>query len=69
MLVPPERLNPTRAWVVGAYAIPTCGLWALSFALPWWLWLVIVALVGAGVQRASAIARAIVKATSEETSE
>ena len=51
-----ERLNPTRAWVVAAYAISICGVWALSFVVPWWGWLLLVVLVSTGLKSAAKLA-------------
>lgn len=64
LVVPLERLNPTRAWVVGAYSIPMCGVWGLAFIVPWWVWSLAVILMVAGLVKASMIADAIVTAES-----
>ena len=55
-VVLPERLNPTRAWVIISFAVPVCGVWALSFIVPWWGWLLVVVAVTAGAKRLTAIA-------------
>lgn len=59
--MPPERLNPTRAWVVAAFAIPVCGFWSLSFVVPWWGWILLVTLGSAGLKSAGGVAANVVE--------
>ncbi|CAN0257168.1 unnamed protein product, partial [Ectocarpus sp. 12 AP-2014] len=56
IIVLPERLNPTRAWVVASYAIPICGVWALSFVVPWWGWFLGSVAVLAAARKAAQLA-------------
>lgn len=56
-----KRLNPTRAWVVAAYAISICGVWALSFVVPWWGWLLLVVLVSTGLKNAAKLALEVIR--------
>ncbi|CAM9671717.1 unnamed protein product, partial [Ectocarpus sp. 8 AP-2014] len=58
IIVLPERLNPTRAWVVVSYAIPICGVWALSFIVPWWGWFLGSVAVLAAARKAAQLAAA-----------
>lgn len=59
--MPPERRNPARAWVIAAFAVPVCGIWSLSFVVPWWGWVLLVTLGSAGLKRAEGVAANIVK--------
>ncbi|CAN0053743.1 unnamed protein product, partial [Choristocarpus tenellus] len=45
LVAPPERINGTRMWVVASYALSTCGVWLLSYVVPWWGWLALAAVV------------------------
>ncbi|CAM9264472.1 unnamed protein product, partial [Ectocarpus sp. 6 AP-2014] len=58
IIVVPERLNPTRAWVVASYAIPIGGVWALSFVVPWWGWFLGSVAVLAAARKAAQLAAA-----------
>lgn len=55
-MILPQRLNPTKAWVVLLYAIPICGVWALAYVVPWWGWLLAFAAVLAAARKAGEFA-------------
>ncbi|CAN0351646.1 unnamed protein product, partial [Discosporangium mesarthrocarpum] len=55
LAAPPQRLNPTRVWVVAWYALPLCGVWCLSFLLPWWAWTLLAVALSTVVKRAGSL--------------
>lgn len=42
--------------MVLSYAVPTCVLWALAYAVPWWGWLLVVVAVLAVAKKAAELA-------------
>ncbi|CAM9363839.1 unnamed protein product [Chrysoparadoxa australica] len=48
----PRRINSTRVGIVASIALPVCGLWSLSLAVPWWACCLLIWPFAAGLCRA-----------------